>query len=73
MHSMISDDNRWSKLETRGAVVKRRHRHSACVHENKMYVFGGEFFGGDREIVFADFYEFNIGTRQFDYFHSLLC
>lgn len=51
--------NMWTKLETRGALVKRRYRHSAVIYDRKMYIFGGEFGSGD---CYNDFYEFNFGT-----------
>ena len=55
--SHAADTHVWSKMETRGALVKRRHRHSACVYQDKMYVFGGAFV----DTCYNDFYSFDFG------------
>ena len=48
-------------METRGALVKRRYRHSMCMFDDKMYVFGGEF-AGENGHCYNDFHEFAFGT-----------
>jgi len=53
-------NNTWTRLETRGALVKRRYRHAVCTYKNKMYIFGGEF-GGENGQCYNDFYEFCFG------------
>ena len=52
-------DSTWQKVETTGALVKRRYRHSAVVYGNYMYLFGGES-GGEGAIEYGDFFEFDI-------------
>ncbi|MBX9702443.1 MAG: hypothetical protein K2X74_23600, partial [Acetobacteraceae bacterium] len=49
----------WKKIKTIGALVKRRYRHTAVVHDRRMYVFGGEV-AGDNSTYFSDFYELDL-------------
>lgn len=53
-----AETNAWAKRETRGAFVKRRYRHSACVYRDKMYIFGGSFV----DTCYNDFYSFDFCT-----------
>jgi N-acetylneuraminic acid mutarotase len=44
-NSVITYDfttNKWSKITTSGKGPQPRAGHSAVVHENKMYIFGGK-------------------------------
>ncbi len=55
-----ADENTWAQLETSAPSSSgptKRRSHSACVHKDKMFVFGGS----NGEQTFSDLWQFDFG------------
>ena len=51
----------WTVIFGEGTKPGPRYGHSACVHENIMYVFGGLGFD---EAPYNELYELNLGNKK---------
>ena len=53
----------WRKVQCSGAAVPPRHSHLACVHNQYMYIFGGEGSGDEKaDDALREMYRLNLNT-----------